>query len=77
MERDQGRDKNLLENIEPNPLQVLNRFQLQLYTASPELRVIIDRLMSSYAQRNNIPYERVTKDLSCKDKIKNLFHGNK
>jgi soluble P-type ATPase len=77
MERENNTGIRILENKEPNPLKVLNRFQLQLYIASPELRSIIDQAMASYAQRNNIPYERVTKDTSIMTKVKNFFQVKK
>ena len=77
MERINDTGIRILENKEPDPLKVLNRFQMQLNISSPEQRVILDRIMASYAQRNNIPYERATKDLSLKDKIQNLLLGKK
>ena len=77
MERINNTGIHILEDKEPDPLKVLNRLQLLLDISSPEQRVIVDRIMGSYAKRNKIPYERVTKDTGIKDKIKNLFCGNK
>ena len=77
MERKNNTGIRILENKEPDPRKVLNRLQIQLNVSSPEERVILDRIMASYAQRNNIPYQRVTKDLKMMEKIKNFFNVKK
>lgn len=73
MEKEQRTCYTVFEDKKPDPRKVFDGLKEWSDIAHPRFGSIYDRAMARLAQRNNIPYQRMTKDPTFWGKVTSFF----